>query len=125
MSRIVGNNGIDVIDRFERRWQEWNVDDLIAWFKYNFIQFKHAKYEIAIEDGCEAKKVERDMDGHLIIEPNWKKISQNLSISSFQAQNILPSLGLESGLGLLKFFGFDDGVFCKHLSKQIYVLVKR
>ena len=95
---IVGTNGINTVKMFEKQWIDWNVNDLVSWLKYNFAKMKNRDYNCNSSLYNDQKMNDKYIND--IVEPNWNKISKNLSTLKFEAQDVLPNMGS----GLLKYF---------------------
>ena len=107
-----------MIGTFEQRWNKWNVNNLISWFKYTLAKIKTSNFQFN-DESDERKSNENQIRSTKVDEPNWDKIAKNLNSLVFQAEHLLPNMGS----GLLKCFGFTNDAICQCLAQQICKLV--
>ena len=127
--------GNDVIDEFEQKWTQWNVDDTLNWFSF---VLKCKKYS-SIDDGnvnsdckndesddsdtSDASESESESNGSRKREKvDYKKVRNLLIAINFRAKKNLP-LMLKSFQ--FKQFGFQNKNDCKLLCKQTKLLMEK
>lgn len=110
------NHDKNVIDVFEHNWAQWNVNDLISWFKYIIAKTEHNyKNDISIENvmmpNLDDMKHNQYHLNNKHITPNWSKIAKRLNALDFEPK-ILPNMEVP----FLKCLGFENDRVCQTIA---------
>ena len=130
-----------MIDSFEQRWYEWNINDTIEWFKFVFsvrtVDDNDLEYSssdssnsssngddnIELQDGDDEKKqLEMIVRETQTIEIDFKDIKSNLLSMKFNSKKYFPIL-----LKSFQFerFGFKNKKDQKYLCKKVKQLIAK
>ena len=115
------------INKFEKEWCKWSVDDTVEWFKFiiakekcinvNYNKFNCNKIGARSDNEQESdSKYERNN-----IEPNWDQIGTNLGLFNFRAKVVLSGMNHE----FLEHFGVENKDIRQMLLKNISQLTRK
>ena len=116
----------NLIDSFEKRWSEWDINDTIEWFKFVLNQTKvddsgDDNINIELQDDDDEKK-QLEMTVTETIEIDFEDIKSNLLQMKFNCKKYFPIL---LKLSQFETFGFKNMKDQEYLCKKVKQLMKK